>query len=183
MRRINDGSRSRKRASLPQAAIRSARLSQAAAFAWRGRLAQGMHRPAHMKRDDPCRCEVIWDEGLRGVAETPSGEVLLVEDEGPWTPSRVFSAAAQASLMFEFFRLAEASGLEVLGYLSNAYISEGEASDHITLQPCILLASQLDVARAEGLLDVALTKSRVCRQLSGALDLDGRFVAARQASA
>jgi hypothetical protein len=137
----------------------------------------------NMKPDDSYRCEVIWEEGLRGMVEAPSGEMLPLEDQGPWTPSRVLSAAAQASLMFEFFRLAEASGLEVLGYLSNACSPEGEASDRIILQPCILLASQLDVARAEELLDVALTKSRVCRQLNGALDLDGRFVAARQASA
>jgi hypothetical protein len=136
----------------------------------------------NMEQNDSFRCELIWDEGLSGTAETPSGEMLRVEDRGAWTPSRVLSAAAQASLMVEFFRLAEELGVEVLGYVSNASIAEG-GSDRITLQPCILLGSPLDVARAEELLEMALTKSRVCRQLRGALDLDGRFVAARQASA
>jgi len=136
-----------------------------------------------MNASRECRCEVVWDAGLKGTAESPSGEMLPVEEGGPWTPWRMLSAAVQASLMFEFFRLAGESGLEVLGYVSNAGLAEDDPSGRMILVPCILVENQSDVPRAEELLELALTRSQVCRQLGGGLEMDARFAAARQASA
>lgn len=136
-----------------------------------------------MSAPHECRCEVVWDEGLKGTAEAPSGEVLGVEEGGVWTPWRMLSAAVQTSLMFEFFRLAEEAGLEVLGYVSNAGRGEDEPLGRIILLPCILVGDQSDVPRAEELLELALTRSPICRQLGAAVEMDARFAATRRASA
>lgn len=142
-----------------------------------------MLHPSAMNPLNACRCELIWDESRAATAETPSGQLLQVEEKGNWTPGRMLSMAVQSSLMFEFFRLAEEAGLEVLGYVSNAATTQEEPQMRMVVLPCILLEAESDIPRGEELLHQAFTSSRICRLLGSGLDLDARFVASKLALA
>ncbi len=130
---------------------------------------------------DACRCELLWDLERAGIAESPTGETLEIGEPGPWTPGRLLSLAAQASLMTEFLRLAEEASLPVLGYLSSCAARAGSRQPNpvaLILSPCIVVGSQDDSACAERLLEEAMETSAVCRLLRGAAELDARVVVA-----
>jgi len=121
-----------------------------------------------------------------GTAETPGGEILEIGESEAWTPWRLVSLAAQASLMMEFLRLAEAAALPVLGYVSSGEAMMGPSerdSAALVLSPCVVVENQKEADRAEKLLEEAMESSPVCRLLRGCTELDARLVVAMQVPA
>ena len=129
-------------------------------------------------------CELIWDENLTGTAESPRGDLVQVGEAGAWTPDQMVSVAVQASLMVEFLRIAESTGLEVLGYLSSALADapSGEKAGRVVISPCIVLALEHDVPRARDVLERARARSWICSLFGDAVDLDPSYFVAPAAA-
>jgi hypothetical protein len=133
-----------------------------------------------------CLCELVWDAKLIGTAITPAGEALQVGEGTEWTPARMVSAAVQSSLMVEFLRRAEKSGIAVNGYVSSAEARlpcEPGNGARVLLAPCIVIAEADAAGRAEGLFEEALAASPICRLLGSAVQVKARFVVAMEAPA
>jgi hypothetical protein len=96
------------------------------------------------------------------------------------------SAAVQSSLMVEFLRRAEESGVAINGYVSSGEAKlpcEPEKRVRVLLAPCIVVAEADDSERAEELFEKALAESPICRLLGSAVQVDARFVVAMEAPA
>jgi hypothetical protein len=138
--------------------------------------------------EDVCRgrCELVWDSGGTGTAESPGGALLEIAEFGEWTPGRLLNLAAQSSVMFEFLRLAEEEVLEVLGYVSSGEVSLssiGEEEGRLILSPCIVVRDDTDAGRARSLLEEAMASSPICCAFRGERTLDPRLIVALRRSA
>ena len=130
-------------------------------------------------RSCPCRSEVVWKDDLSGTAETPGGEVIEIGEGSEWTPERMASTAAQASLMIEFLRLAGEAGIDVMGYLSNAastIVPAGGLPARMVISPCVVVASEADATAAESLLRRAVRQSAVCGLFGDSLEIVPDFI-------
>lgn len=124
--------------------------------------------------------ELIWDRDCACTAQTASGSRLDIGGEGQWTAEQLLMAAAESAIMTSFVALAEAHGLDVLGYVSSAAVETTAgppASLRIVVRPCVAVADPGDVARAEALLERVREHSAVARSLEGTVHLDPQVVA------
>ncbi len=129
-----------------------------------------------------CRAELIWDQRHTGTVTSPGGHELRTGDEAEWTPTRLFSAALQSALMHAFLELAEAAGLDVLGYMSSGEVVVSAGKAKFELAPCIVVSSKADRERAHTLIHQAAASAASCSLVSDALALTPHIVATGRSS-
>lgn len=131
----------------------------------------------------PFTSETVWNTGLSATG-TAGGRAIAVGFEGDWAPEHLQLLAAESCFMSTFLSLAYAAGLEVLGYVSNArleHASHSAALPFISLAPCIVVGSAIDVTVARELAGAAARESVVARLLGARLRVtpDVRLVSER----
>ena len=136
-----------------------------------------MNSTSHFGHES-CRAELIWNRARSGTVTSLGGHELRVGPEHEWTAERLFSIALQSALMGAFLRLAEESGLRVLGYLSSGYLKEASEVEgpRFMLQPCVVVATEDDRRLAEHLL-VRAAASHPCELLGETLVVTPHVVA------
>lgn len=131
----------------------------------------------------PFSSETVWSAGL-GATGTAGGRAISVGFEGDWAPEHLLLLAAESCFMSTFLSLAYASGLEVLGFVSNARLEHGpgaSAQPSVSLAPCIVVGSAMDATIARELVSAATRESAVARLIGGRLRVvpDVRVIAER----
>ncbi len=119
--------------------------------------------------------EIVWDTGLTGTGVTDTGVELSVGEEGDCSPAHLLSLAAESCFMSTYLRVAEQTGLTVLGYVSTAWTqvpSDPKAATLVTVCPCIVVATEEDAVNARRVRDEALLRSPVCRALGDRLTVE-----------
>jgi len=121
----------------------------------------------------PFSSETVWDTGLSATGSA-GGRSLTAGFEGDWAPEHLLLLAAESCFMSTFLSLAYVSGLEVLGYVSNARLEPGTRAGglpFISLAPCIVVASEADASNARDLLNATIRDSVVARMLGARLSV------------
>lgn len=131
----------------------------------------------------PFSSETVWNAGLAATG-TAGGRTLAVGFEGDWAPEHLLLLATESCVMSTFLSLAYASGLEVLGFVSNARLERGSLSTSqpaLSLAPCIVVGSPMDATIARELVGAAVRESVVARMLGHRLRVvpDVRVIAER----
>ncbi|MGC4084282.1 MAG: hypothetical protein QM736_19775 [Vicinamibacterales bacterium] len=131
----------------------------------------------------PFSSETVWNTGLAATGNA-GGRSLSVGFEGDWAPEHLLLLAVESCFMSTFLSLAYVAGLEVLGYVSNARIEHAAhqaALPSISLAPCIVVGSPVDVTIARELAGASVRESAVARVLGPRLRVvpDVRLVSAR----
>lgn len=131
----------------------------------------------------PFSSETVWNVGLAATG-TAGGRSIAVGFEGDWAPEHLLLLATESCLMSTFLSLAYASGLEVLGFVSNARLEHGPGASSqpsLSLAPCIVVGSPMDATIARELVSAAGRESVVVRMLGGRVRIvpDVRVIAER----
>jgi organic hydroperoxide reductase OsmC/OhrA len=119
----------------------------------------------------PFSSETIWNTGLAATG-CAGGRSLSAGFEGDWAPEHLLLLAAESCYMSTFLSLAYTSGLEVLGYVSNARLEHGShhgALPAVSLAPCIVVGSPADADVGRELASAAARESVVAKLLGGRL--------------
>jgi organic hydroperoxide reductase OsmC/OhrA len=130
----------------------------------------------------------LGSSGLKtGILGAPSDGLPSVDVASPpefggpagvWSPEHLFVASLASCLMTTFRAIADASGLDVLGYADNAsgHLQRGEdrlySFDTVTLRPHVLVADEDKVAKALRLLEKAEKVCLVSRSVSSQILLE-----------
>lgn len=115
----------------------------------------------------PFSSETVWNSGLSATGSA-GGRSLSAGFEGDWAPEHLLLLAAESCYMCTFLSLAYVSGLDVLGFVSNARLEHGaqaNAVSAISLAPCIVVGSATDAVLARETADAAARESVVVRLL------------------
>lgn len=115
----------------------------------------------------PFSSEMVWNTGLSATGSA-GGRSLSAGFEGDWAPEHLLLLAVESCFMSTFLSLAYSSGLEVLGYVSNARLEHGTmpgALPAISLAPCVVVGSPVDVTLARETANAASRESVVARLL------------------
>jgi organic hydroperoxide reductase OsmC/OhrA len=131
----------------------------------------------------PFSSETVWNAGLAATG-TAGGRTMTVGFEGDWAPEHLLLLATESCFMSTFLSLAYASGLDVLGFVSNARLGHGAqpaSQPSISLAPCIVVGSSMDATIARELVGAAVRESAVARMLGHRLRVvpDVRVIAER----
>jgi organic hydroperoxide reductase OsmC/OhrA len=114
----------------------------------------------------PFSSETIWNAGLSATGSA-GGHSLSAGFEGDWAPEHLLLLAVESCYMSTFLSLAYASGLEVLGYVSNARFEQASAhpasAPVVSLAPCIVVGTADDAVRARQLVAESTRASAVAR--------------------
>lgn len=114
----------------------------------------------------PFSSETVWNTGLSATG-CAGGRTLSAGFEGDWAPEHLLLLAIESCYMSTFLSLAYASGLEVLGYVSNARLEHSgphqSATPAVSLAPCIVVASASEASLARELALEAARESAVAR--------------------
>ena len=119
----------------------------------------------------PFSSEMVWNTGLSATGSA-GGRSLSAGFDGDWAPEHLLLLATESCYMSTFLSLAYVSGLEVLGYVSNARLDHGQqhgALPAISLAPCIVVGSATDATIARELASAAARESVVARLLGARL--------------
>ena len=128
----------------------------------------------------PFKTETVWNVGLAGTGMAGEGQSLLVGHEGDWAPEHLLLLAAESCFMSTLLRLAAASGIELLGYVSNGQlqVSDDAQVPVVLLSPCVVVASTADVEQIARLGEQARRESVIALTLGDHLNvsLDIRLI-------
>jgi|GEM_PF-5148104 len=131
----------------------------------------------------PFSSETVWNTGLSATGSA-GGRSLSAGFEGDWAPEHLLLLALESCYMSTFLSLAYVQGLDILGYVSNARLEQGanqSAVPAVSLAPCIVVGTPIDVTIARELANAAGRESVVARLLGARLRVtpDVRLVADR----
>lgn len=117
----------------------------------------------------PFSSETVWNTGLSATGSA-GGRSLSAGFEGDWAPEHLLLLAVESCYMSTFLSLAYASGLDVLGYVSNARFEHGSSAHRpsapiVSLAPCIVVGSATEAALARELAGESARESAVARLL------------------
>ena len=129
----------------------------------------------------PFKTETVWNAGLAGTGMAGEGQSLLVGHDGDWAPEHLLLLAAESCFMSTLLGLAAASGVEVLGYVSNGQLQladQARSPGLVSLSPCVVVASAADAERVSRLGEQARRESVVALTLGDRLtvSLDVRLI-------
>jgi organic hydroperoxide reductase OsmC/OhrA len=131
----------------------------------------------------PFSSETVWNAGLSATGSA-GGRSLSAGFEGDWAPEHLLLLAVESCYMSTFLSLAYVSGLDVLGYVSNARLEHGTlpgSAPLLSLAPCIVVGSPTDATLARETATAAASQSVVARLLGTRLRVapDVRLVSER----
>ncbi len=89
--------------------------------------------------------ELVWDQDRSGTGTSAAGRELEIGDGTLWPPEDLLALAVASCLMRTLVRLADADGVDVLGYVASARAEPSPATGVLVveLQTCV-------VARSDG---------------------------------
>ena len=123
--------------------------------------------------------QLVWDRGSAGTAQCGCGCGISVGAAGEWTPERLLAAAVESSVMTNFLGLAEAAGLEVLGYVSAGEVTtqpSGACRVKVVGRPCVSVGRENDVAAVRRFLTAAQAASPIVRSLGDTTTIEADVV-------
>jgi len=122
----------------------------------------------------PFSSETAWNSGLSATG-CAGGRTLSAGFEADWAPEHLLLLAIESCYMSTFLSLAYASGLDVLGYVSNARLEHSgrhqAGAPSVSLAPCIVVASATAASVARDLSLEAARESVVARVMGTRLQV------------